>query len=167
VTLKLLSFLFLALMLFGVQPADARTYGSSQVGLVVQSGDGSTSTRCITFNEPEISRYDVLNRSGLDLVVSGGALGLTICDIEGESGCPAAECFCQCPPPGDPCEFWHYWHLTENEWVTSPLGASSSVVHHGDVEGWSWGAGDAPALIAFEEICAPAYTVYLPMVLRF
>ena len=166
-TRRFLAFLVLSLLLFGVQPARARVRESNQVGLVVQFGDGSMITRCITFNEPEISGYDVLDRSGLDLVVAGGALGVTICDIEGESGCPAANCFCQCPPPGDPCVFWHYWHLENNEWVMSSTGVNNSVVHTGDVEGWSWGTGDAPALIAFEDICTLAHIVYLPLVLRF
>ncbi|RLC66222.1 MAG: hypothetical protein DRI48_05180, partial [Chloroflexi bacterium] len=40
----------------------------NRVGLVVRFGDGSLVTRCVEFSEPEISGYDVLTRSGLNVV---------------------------------------------------------------------------------------------------
>jgi hypothetical protein len=133
--------------------------GPHRVGLVVARGD-KTITRCIEFNETEISGYEVLERSGLDLnadLTSG--MGAAICRIDGQ-GCtyPAEDCFCQCQ--GTPCVFWIYWHLDDGDWQFSSHGASSYKVRDGSVEGWAWGKGSSegdgakPPVIPFEEICA-------------
>jgi hypothetical protein len=129
----------------------AQAQPPNRVGLVVTHGDGSTTTRCISFSEPDISGYDVLQRSGLDVVVAqSGGVGAAICAIEGE-GCGATDCFCQCQ--GNPCIYWTYWHLNQGTWIYSSLGASSHRVRNGDVEGWRWGGGDPPPVIPFDQIC--------------
>ncbi len=134
----------------------ARAQAGNRVGLVVTHGDGSTSTRCISFPEAEISGYDVLQRSGMSLVVAqSGGVGAAICAIDGE-GCEAGNCFCQCQ--GSPCVYWSYWHLSQGTWVFSSLGASSHRVRDGDVEGWRWGDGSPPPVVAFDQICAPPST---------
>jgi len=142
-------------------PTGAQT--PNKVGLVVQFGDSSVFTDCIEFTEPEITGEDVLDRSGLSVVKDFDyGLGAAICKIE-DDGCdhPPAHCFCQCQ--GAECKYWAYYHLdAENEeWVYSGMGASWHTVQPGDVEGWSWGSGDAggsevePPLLTFEELCVP------------
>lgn len=139
--------------------AAAQADGPNRVGLVVANGDAVV-TRCIEFSEEEISGYEVLERSGLDLNVDvSSGMGAAICRIDG-TGCtyPQEECFCQCQ--GSPCRFWIYWHWDDGDWRFSGLGASKYDVHDGDVEGWVWGegspntGGDQPPRLAFEEICA-------------
>jgi hypothetical protein len=127
----------------------------NRVGLVVVHGDGSTITRCIAFNESEISGYDVLQRSGLEIVAAqDSGMGAAICAIDGE-GCPVSDCFCECKGT---CIYWSYWHLEGGDWVYSQVGTSVYKAHNGDVEGWRWGEGDPLPVISFDQICAPPAT---------
>jgi hypothetical protein len=136
----------------------------NQVGLVVRFSNGSTFTACVEFSEPELTGEEVLDRSGLSIVRDTSyGLGAAICKIEGD-GCdyPAEPCFCQCE--GVDCEYWAYYHLDNGEWIYSGMGATWHTVQHGDVEGWSWGAGDPsgsdvePPLIPFDQLCAQPAT---------
>ena len=132
--------------------SSVRAQSPNQVGLVVQFGDGRTITRCITFPEPEINGFDILQRSGLETVASHiSGSGAAICAIEGE-GCGAADCFCQCR--GSTCVYWSFWRLDGGAWIYAPLGGTMTTAHHGDVEGWRWGKGQPPAAIVFDQICA-------------
>lgn len=140
----------------------ARAQQPNQVGLVVQHGDGRLITRCVKFDESQISGYEMLTRSGLEVVANfDWGMGAAICAIDGE-GCPANNCFCQCQ--GSPCIYWAYHHLVDGQWVYSNLGASNYNVRHGDVEGWAWGAGAMegggaqPPVIPFDQICVPPAT---------
>ena len=149
----------LAFAIVGLFLPGTRAQETNRVGLVVRFGDGSHVTRCVEFSEPEISGYDALMNSGLDVVAAGWA----ICDIEGESGCPVEDCFCQCH--GIPCTYWTYWHLVDGNWDYSGVGAGVYKVHGGDVEGWSWGAGEPPPVVPFDQICV-SFSIYLPVALR-
>ena len=157
INLVLLVLLLLALMPLlwpGLKPGQAQA--PNQVGLVVQLGDGTLITRCIGFDEAEINSYDLLLRSGLNVVVSGDStVGLTVCSIEDE-GCPASDCFCQCK--GSTCTYWSYWHLIDGAWQYSALGASGHVAAPGSVEGWSWGEAEPPPAVPFAELCVPPPT---------
>jgi hypothetical protein len=129
-----------------------------RVGLVVSNGE-EVIKKCVEFSEEEIDGYEVLKRAGFDLGVDASSMGAAICRIDNQ-GCafPEEHCFCQCQ--GSPCRFWIYWHLIDDEWQFSGLGASNYKVRDGDVEGWIWGegspnsGGDRPPSISFEEICA-------------
>jgi hypothetical protein len=148
-----------ALLPLGASGAGGRTSGPSHIGLVVDVGDGTTLTRCVAFSEAEISGLDVLERSGLEVVTSQGA----VCAIAG-TGCPASDCWCGCQ--GTPCIYWSYWHWLDGAWEYSQTGAAGYMAHDGDVEGWRWGEGATPSYVAsFEEICFP-FRVYLPVVLN-
>lgn len=149
---RLLIAILSVLLALGVG-AQVRAQSPNQVGLVVQFGDGAILTRCVAFNEPEISGYDVLMRSGLNVVANTTGLGVTVCKIQ-EQGCPAENCFCACQ--GATCTYWSYWHLDGDSWRYAYQGAISHVVRHGDVEGWRWGNEASPPDVSFEQICAPA-----------
>jgi hypothetical protein len=136
----------------------ARADGPNQAGLVVQFGDGSVLSRCVSFGEPSLSGYEVLARAGLTVVAEFSGLGAAVCKVEND-GCnyPANTCFCQCE--GSPCVYWVYHHLVGGAWQYSGFGASTYQVEHGDVEGWAWGQGDPnggvqPPVMTFEQICA-------------
>lgn len=123
----------------------------SQVGLVVQEGEGTINTYCIEINEPEITGYEVLARAGLDVaVVVQGGMGAGVCRI-GDTGCPGNDCFCDFPP-----NYWSYWHLTDGQWTYSQVGAGAYRARAGGVEGWLWGRGSPPQIVTLEDICAPA-----------
>ena len=161
--LSILAALLLALLLF---PAWAGADGPSRVGLVVRFGDGSVFTKCVEFEEDQISGLEVLLRSGLRVVYQQSGLGAAVCKIE-DDGCdyPSEPCFCKCLG-GPNCVYWSYWHLKGGEWQYSPIGASGYFVRDGDVEGWAWGPGTAgsglePPVIDFNSICAPPPTATL------
>jgi hypothetical protein len=143
-----------AIAFAGYRHANAQT--PNRVALVVQYAPEAIVTRCIEFTEPEITGLEVLQRSGLEIVHSGGAGGTIVCKI-GETGCSQpGNCFCQCQ--GTDCMYWSYWHLQEDAWQYSIIGASLYRVQPGTVEGWTWGVGtpsDAPKppLLSFDEIC--------------
>jgi hypothetical protein len=142
----------------------ARADNPNRVGLVVVHGDGQVIKQCIEFFEDQITGYEVLERSGLDLNIEiDPGMGAAICRIDNE-GCtfPQEPCFCQCQ--GSPCTFWSYWHLINGEWEFSGWGTSNYNVSDGDVEGWVWGegtsseGGEKPPVILFDEICEPLST---------
>jgi len=140
----------------------AKAQQPNRVALIVDFGD-SHITRCIEFSESKITGYDVLRRSGLEIVAdTSDPMGVAICDINNTSGCPASNCFCKCQ--GSPCRYWAYHHLVNGSWQYSQLGASNYQVKDGDVEGWAWGEGSMggegskPPLIPFDQICAPPAT---------
>ncbi|MEA3345076.1 MAG: hypothetical protein U9Q78_02320 [Chloroflexota bacterium] len=153
--LSVLAALLLALILF---PGWAKADDPSRVGLVIRFGDGSVFTKCVEFDEEQISGLEVLLRSGLNVIYKQSGLGATVCKIEDE-GCdyPNEPCFCQCLG-GPNCVYWSYWHLKDSAWQYSPAGASGYPVRDGDVEGWTWGPGTAegglePPAIDFDSIC--------------
>jgi hypothetical protein len=150
----LISLALIVLLTFAAQASSpmTRAQHASQVGLVVSLGDGSVITRCVTFREAEISGYEVLMRSDLDVTASAGV----VCSIEG-TGCPADDCFCAVP------DYWSYWHLINGMWQYSGSGAHSYTVHDGTVEGWNWGS-EPPTILTFHQICSPS-AIYLPLVL--
>jgi len=113
--------------------------GTHQAAIVISLEDGQVLTRCIPFDEEQISGFELLSRADLDLAVEVVGMGTTVCQIQG-SGCPANDCFCQCKG-GGPCLYWSYWHLDHGTWRYSQAGAGSYRVGHGAVEGWVWGAG--------------------------
>ncbi|MDQ3549629.1 MAG: hypothetical protein M3439_12520, partial [Chloroflexota bacterium] len=61
-----------------------------------------------------------------------------VCSIDGE-GCPSDNCFCQSYTT--PAYFWHFY-ANDGGWRELLQGASSRSVGDGDVDGWSWTAGD-------------------------
>jgi len=141
--------------------------GSNRVALVVKHENGDEIKQCIEFNEAELSGYEVLDRSGVDLNVEFNSMGSTICRIDGE-GCtyPQDDCFCECQDlTGQiPCTYWSYWYREGGDWHYSGFGASNRTVGDGDVEGWVWSEGDVgsadtePPDVDFDDICEPLPT---------
>ena len=155
--LILIPILLLVTGILCVQPVAAQG-GGNRAALIVRDGDGSVQTKCISFSEPTISGKELLQRSGMTVVInpnlgSGGA----VCSINGY-GCayPTADCFCKCQ--GAKCEYWAYYHWVGGAWQYSQVGATGYQVQNGALEGWSWGQGNfssgtIPATVKFEDIC--------------
>ncbi|HIP97484.1 MAG TPA: hypothetical protein EYH32_09765, partial [Anaerolineae bacterium] len=146
--------LLLVVMTVGYSRASVRAQSPNRVGLVVRFSDNEVITRCVEFSEPQISGYDVLVRSGLNVVAQfDPGVGVAICAIE-DVGCPVDACL-TCAMPN----YWSYWHLQDDAWVYSQVGAGGYMVGDGEVEGWSWGAGVPPPVFSFDQICAPSPTL--------
>lgn len=145
--------LLLGALLLGLA---SRSYSQSvqQAGLVVVSGDGTVTTRCVSFMTETISGIDLLRQSELALETQHDAgLGEFVCKI-GAVGCPAEHCMCAYPPT-----YWHYWlkNATTQQWQVSGVGASNRTLRAGDVDGWVWSDTNvAPPVIAFAAICPSA-----------
>ncbi len=135
------------LSLLGVAPSpvSASTGEANVAGLIVDYGNGRVSYALVPFAEPEISGFDLLDRSGLSLLaIEFGGLGQGVCAIEG-TGCDVAACRARLCQSGDPdSPFWQYAQLgSDGTWVTSPLGATTSTVTDGGIDAWAW-SGDSP-----------------------
>ncbi|NJL03709.1 MAG: hypothetical protein HC911_02080 [Chloroflexaceae bacterium] len=134
----------------------ARGYGQTvqQAGVVVVSGDGTVTTRCVSFTTETIRAIDLLRQSELALETQNDpGLGEFVCKI-GQEGCPADNCACAYPPT-----YWRYWlkNADAQQWQFSGLGASSRTLRAGDVDGWVWSDTNvAPPVIAFADICPNA-----------
>lgn len=151
----LVGLLLVGLLAVGAQASSSTMRGQqrNRAALVVDFGNGTFITRCITFSEDSISGYEALMRSDLNVTVNGGA----VCGIEG-TGCPADNCFCAMP------DYWSYWRLADETWQYSATGAPGTVVRDGDVEGWSWG-DNPPIVLLHHQVCFPS-VVHLPLVLQ-
>ena len=148
--------LIVALATLWSMPPGMRAQSGNQAALVVRHGQDDVRTACIDFDEPQISGYELLQRSGFDLQIGVQGLGSLICSI-GDTGCPASDCLCQCKGGGE-CVYWSYWHRLDDSWQYSQGGASVYRVEPGAVDGWSWGPGAVnqalpPPDISFEEVC--------------
>lgn len=127
----------------------------NQAGVVIRYGEGRTESLCVAFEEPDISGYDLLQRSGLAIKVKSESQGGLVCGIEG-TGCDIDDCLCQCK--GEPCVYWSYWREAEAGWTYSTVGATVRRLSDGGVDGWSWGPGSvtsaiAPPAVSFDDIC--------------
>lgn len=150
---KLLCGLLLIFMLSSLATAQEPNHAA----LVVALEGGLTVTRCVAFEEEQISGFELLNRSGLAVEAGTGGLGTAVCRIE-ETGCASANCFCQCKGGGD-CRYWSYWHFVDQEWQYAQVGAGSYLVGDGAIEGWTWGPGSVdgavePPVVVFGEVCS-------------
>ena len=140
-------------------PARALAQGAPhRAGLIVRFGDGNVITRCVTFNEPNITGLELLQRAGLSIRVdTNSSIGAGVCKINSQ-GCDAGRsCFCQCE--GSTCAYWQYFYLQGGAWKYSNLGASVRQVSDGAVEGWSWGNNVAPPVMTLDQICAASTSV--------
>jgi hypothetical protein len=158
--ISLLVFVLLALASTRL-PAIVAAEEPNQAALAILFLDGRIETRCVTFEEDAINGADLLNLSGLDVLLdSSSGMGITVCQVEG-LGCayPAEDCFCQCMT-GSGCAYWNYYYRDpgEAEWTYSPLGILLRESVPGSAEAWVWGDGHTPppADLTFDTICAPS-----------
>ena len=131
----------------------------SKAGLAVTLPDGSSVFRCVEFSGESISGFDLLASSGLVIDTSfNPSMGNAVCGIEGQ-GCKSDNCFCGMP------NYWSYWHIENNEWAYSAVGANTYQVSAGGVDGWSWG-DQPPGPVNFDQICAETPLLFLPAVVK-
>lgn len=157
-TIYLLVFMCVFFILLAADRSSGSAQSTNRAALVIQFGDGRTETRCVPFDEQTITGYELLERSGFSFVASFETQGAAICKIEDE-GCPANDCFCQSPP-----DYWSYWHLIEADWEYSYQGSGLYTVEDSIVDGWTWGPGEPPPVIPFDQICTSPTSTSTPTI---
>ena len=149
------------LVAIGLPPARLPSAAASvhHAALIVDtSGMGGTSgkTVCVGFSTDSITGRQLLERAGVDPVFADyGGQGSAVCMLCGV-GCSSDRCL-TC----DPKNYWAYFRAPAGAqgFSYSSVGAGSTTVHDGDVDGWRWGSGRAPAFQSFDSICgAPSAT---------
>ena len=140
--------------------AQAQGVPQNKAGVVIDFGGGSVFTACVDLGaDGQATGEELLQTAGFDVLIEYSSQGGAVCKI-GAQGCnyPDQNCWCQCM--SSPCVYWAYNHLAGSQWLYSAQGASSYVVHSGEVDGWAWGAGTValgaqPPVTTFDQICAP------------
>lgn len=143
---KIFSLLILGFTLFS-----PTTVQAGRAGIVVRHGDGRLVKKCVDFGAQEsITGAQLLEKSGLNPQFYNGF----IFAINGESAKKYNE-----PGAGD--DYWSYWRTTSTgNWLYASLGAKSSRVKDGEVDGWQRGGSSLllPA-VEFNNICSTTATV--------
>ena len=123
--------------------------------LVIDTGERLVRL-CVALPERAVSGIDLIELAADQhgLAYSLGYGGGAVCSLAGV-GPTGSDCFADYP------RFWGYWRGDgEGGWTWSDLGAGSTAVEAGDVEGWSWGEGNdgathpQPPAVRFEQVCA-------------
>lgn len=126
----------------------------NRAAVIVDTGAGVKSV-CVRFREESITGVEALARAQVDPVFQGfSGKGAAVCALCGV-GCPAGDSCLTCNPEG---KFWSYSRAPAGTGSlrTSGVGASSTVVRDGDVEGWKFALGGTPPFATVEQVCGEA-----------
>ncbi len=124
-----------------------------RAGLAVFSGDNSLFTDCISYTSPSLTGLQLLQHSGLAVeTATNPTQGTAVCKI-GAVGDTSNNCFGSMP------NYWAYWVLGNKGWEYSAVGADQSQVEDGGVYAWSWGTGNPPPVVTFQNTCEGAAIV--------
>lgn len=137
--------------LFSSTYAFADTNEDSHAAVIIDTGQGAPKTACITFRGDTISGAQALELANAQPVYQSFAgTGRAVCALCGV-GCPAGDTCLTCAGS----TFWNYFHAKSGatSFTLSGVGASSSEVRDGDVEGWRFGVGQKPAFLSYNTIC--------------
>ena len=126
--------------------------GSGRAALVVERGDGSVLTRCVSFGTATVTGEQLLNSSGVAWSgQSFGSYGQAVCALDSE---PAHYASC----PGQDS----YWAIFVSRggraWQLSSIGISSLTLADGDAEGFRYvpAAANPAAPPSPQGVCALA-----------
>lgn len=112
--------------------------GSHHVALVVQHGNGSTVSKCVSFSGPSLTGQQVLDQSGVEYrTIDFGGLSAAVCQVDGEPVFFPPTCWAT--TSGSP--FWELFVARKGDgWASSNLGVSSLEFKDGDAEGFRYEA---------------------------
>ena len=122
----------------------------NRAAIVVDTGSGPVA-RCVEFAGESISGLQALTAAGFSPEVQGfSGEGGAVCRLNGV-GCPPGNSCLTCQAPS----YWAYHRAAAGAggYTYSSVGAGSTSVRNGDVEGWRWGTGAAPAFRSFASVC--------------
>lgn len=134
---------------------------TGRAGVVVDYGGGNRDIRLVEFPGETLTGLQLLEKSGLETVLSKTSFGTAICGIGGV-GQPADDCF------GDPLgRFWGFNILQKDgSWSFSEVGVDKAIFRDGDVAGFHFAAfGESQPPVDPDEIfadasCAPLWEAY-------
>ncbi len=141
----------------GLASTSACAREGDRAALVVDTGE-RVRTLCVQLPDSEVSGIELIelasDQLGLDYTLGFG--GEAVCRLDGV-GVEGGDCFADFP------RFWGYWRGDgSGGWEWSSVGAGSTTVSPGDVEGWSWGEGTdgqthpSPPAATFDGVCTGA-----------
>ena len=126
--------------------------GSHHAAVVVEHGDGSVVTRCVSFDAAEITGEQLLNLSGIAWSSQTfGGFGDAVCAVDSE---PAR--YATCLGKDD---YWAVFSASGGgTWRLANVGISSVVIHDGDAEGFRYvpAVGTVAAPVSPAGVCAGA-----------
>ncbi len=128
-------------------PAQASTVHRAIV--VVDTGQG-VFTRSITFESETITGIQALELAGAQPVVwSYATQGGAVCRLFGIGRDAGPGCL---GGDGGDARYWAYYRAVSGatKFTYSQVGAGATTVRDGDIEGWKFGLGSAPALPALQ-----------------
>lgn len=131
----------------------------NRAAVVVDTGS-EVKTACVEFAETSITGVEALQRAGFEPVARGyGGIGVAVCALCGK-GCPADASCLTCLSPN----YWSYHRAPSGQgtFAYSQVGPGATEVRNGDVEGWGWGTGAAPAFLSFQSVCSKTVATTAP-----
>lgn len=146
--------------LVGPSAPQAVASGPNRAVVVADSGTGVI-VRGIEFESETVTGLEALQLAGLSPVIQGfQGEGGAVCALNGV-GCPSDGSCLTCDARG---YYWAYHRAPAGSgaYSYSRVGAGATVVHDGDVEGWKWGTGAAPAYHSVDEVFPPAPVTTAP-----
>jgi len=121
-----------------------------RAAIAVEHSSGALLKACVNFAGDQISGFQLIHDSGIEYQAQAfGSLGEAICQLDYEPRQTPANCF-------GTGAYWQYFHRAPSGWVQSGAGASSWMLHDGDMDGWHYatGAAQPPANLTFATVCA-------------
>jgi len=148
-TVSLASAAFVA----GAVPSVASAASPHRAAVIVDTGT-TVHRVVITFTEDSISGVDALQRAGANPVVYAMGPGAAVCRMYGVGRDPGPDCLGG--QDGDN-RYWAYFRAPAGSsgFTYSSIGAGTARVHDGDVEGWKYGTGTAPAYVSLATLSPP------------
>lgn len=122
-----------------------------RAAVIVETGSG-TNRVVIEFTEDSITGIEALRRAGAEPVVySYSGVGGAVCRLFGVGRDSGADCL---GGAGGDARYWAYYRSPAgtSSFKYSNVGAGSTTVRDGDVEGWRFGTGGAPAFVSISTI---------------
>ena len=106
----------------------------------------------MAFAEDQITGLQLIQRAGVEYQSQEfGSMGSAMCQLDREPSPVPAACF-------GSSRYWQYSHRVGDGWQTASMGASSSVLYDGDMDGWRYagGAGQTPRNVTIGSVCGTA-----------
>lgn len=122
-----------------------------RAAVIVETGSG-TNRVVIEFTEDSITGIEALRRAGAEPVLySYSGLGGAVCRLFGVGRDSGADCL---GGTGGDARYWAYFRSAAgtSSFKYSSVGAGSTTVRDGDVEGWRFGTGAAPAYVSLASL---------------
>ena len=123
---------------------------ANKAGVVVQNSTGEVITRCVEFEEPEITVEELLQRTGFQLTISQSEYGAALCYLHDDGMADPDACFSD-----ERGWFWNFFTHNGETWESASLGISNINAVDGSIFGFAYGAwGEAfPPARSFADVC--------------